>query len=365
MSAPLTQTLQHLEALVGFNTCNPPREIKTDEGLFAYLRQNLPEDFTLQIQDLGDGCINLLATRGNPSLLFNFHVDTVPVAEGWPRDPFALHVEGDRATGLGACDIKGAAACMLTAASNTSGDVALLFSSDEEAGSSRCIREFVADKPAYQGVVVAEPTQARAVVAHRGIATARGVFHGIPGHASERRALQDSALHEAARWTTAALEKASSWESLSYRELSGTRFNLGHLEGGQKPNMIAGEARVWWGVRPLPSQPLMETLEILQSCAPREDRVTWKTGFLGPSLPAEDPDGSLSADAASWAESLGLELGRAVDFWTEASLFSKAGYRSIVFGPGKIAQAHTAGEWVSLQDLAAVTDAYQRILRAP
>ena len=51
-----------------------------------------------------------------------------------------------------------------------------------------------------------------------------------------------------------------------------------------------------------------------------------------------------------------------VDFWTEAALFSEAGLDAIVYGPGDIAQAHTAGEWVALADLATALEAYDRIL---
>ena len=57
-------------------------------------------------------------------------------------------------------------------------------------------------------------------------------------------------------------------------------------------------------------------------------------------------------------------MGNAVDFWTEASLFSQAGMTAIVFGPGDIAQAHTADEWVALDQLQAYADAVARILDA-
>ena len=55
-------------------------------------------------------------------------------------------------------------------------------------------------------------------------------------------------------------------------------------------------------------------------------------------------------------------MGDPVDFWTEASLFSEAGFTAFVYGPGDIAQAHTAGEWVSLQELSVVADTYKRLL---
>lgn len=366
MTDDLGATLAHLEALVAFDTRNPPRLIDAGpDGIFGYIRRALGQAFTFQSWDLGQGCHSLLATRGQPRWLINVHLDTVPAAEGWSQDPLQLRVHGERAVGLGACDIKGAAACMLAAAAQTTGDVALLFTSDEEAGSSVCVRDFVQrfGPESFEAALVAEPTLGRAVVAHRGIATCRGTFSGVPGHASSRRALDDSALHDAARWASAALEQARRWEQASYRELSGVRFNLGHLEGGTKPNMIAGQAQVWWGTRPLPNQDPEEVVARLQSYAPHPSRVQWHKGFRGPSLPAsDDADGSASAQALAVASSLGLEPGAAVDFWTEASLFSQAGYTALVFGPGDIAQAHTAGEWVALEQLAQVQQAYQRIM---
>lgn len=66
--------------------------------------------------------------------------------------------------------------------------------------------------------------------------------------------------------------------------------------------------------------------------------------------------------ARDLADELGLPIGNAVDFWTEASLFSAAGMTAIVYGPGDIAQAHTADEWVALEDLERYTASIVRIL---
>ncbi|MCD6480542.1 M20/M25/M40 family metallo-hydrolase, partial [Candidatus Bathyarchaeota archaeon] len=48
-------------------------------------------------------------------LMLNGHLDTVPVCEGWSTDPFKPVVKGDRLYGLGALDMKGGLACLLTA----------------------------------------------------------------------------------------------------------------------------------------------------------------------------------------------------------------------------------------------------------
>ncbi len=352
----LQKTLEHLEHLVACDTQNPPR-LTAQSGVIGYLRTQLG-DFDLDFTDHGDGCHNLLATRGEPRILFNFHLDTVPASDAWQTDPFELQVDDERAVGLGACDIKGASACMLAAVEQTDGDVALLFTTDEEAGKSRCVRKFLERGLDFDAVIVAEPTQAKAVVEHRGISTARGVFSGVAGHASERRALADSAVHRAVRWAHEALAFAEGHEATTYRGLSGIRFNLGLLEGGIKPNVIAPEATVRFGCRPLPDQDGQALIAEIQRLAPDDADVDWQAGFFGPTLPA---DGDAAA-ARSIAEGLGLEIGEPVDFWTEAALFSEGGYPAVVYGPADIARAHTAGEWVALAQLEDVSEMYVRLL---
>jgi len=66
-------------------------------------------------------------------------------------------------------------------------------------------------------------------------------------------------------------------------------------------------------------------------------------------------------DARTLAQSLDIPIGDAVDFWTEAALFSQAGCTTFVYGPGDIAQAHSADEWVALRDLETAARTYLRI----
>jgi acetylornithine deacetylase len=354
----LSAALEHLEHLVGFDTQNPPRQIDGG-GLFAYCKAQLP-GFRVEVRDLGEGQVWLYAERGAPKALVNVHMDTVPAAEGYSRDPHRLHVQGGRAYGLGTADIKGAAACLLAVAQETTGPAAFLFSSDEEAGQSLCVRDFL-ERCSYAEVLVAEPTGCQAVLAHRGIGTATLAFSGTPGHASAPRALADSAVHEAVRWAARALEKAEEEARVpaAEGELVGLRMNLGVFEGGQKSNMIAGSARVRVGVRPPPGRAPLAVLEELRALAPHAERVRLEAGFLAPPLPAPGHD---DVAARVLAERLGLPLSLPVDFWTEASLFSQAGAAALVFGPGHIAQAHSADEFVELEQLALACAAYRRLV---
>ncbi len=358
----LNDILQHLAALVSFDTRNPPRRIGVG-GIFDYLRAQLP-GFRVEVVDHGDGAVSLLAVRGRPQLLFNVHLDTVPSSPGWSADPLALRVAGDRAIGLGACDIKGAAACLLAAAQATRGDAAFLFGSDEEANDARCIEAFLKKPHGFASVVVAEPTGGEAVLAHRGISSVLLRFKGQAGHASGAAAMEANALHQAMRWGARALDFVEGESHRRFGGLTGLRFNIGKVEGGIKANVIAPSAEVRFGFRPLPSHDIDELHARFGACAAPGTLERYEETFRGPPLPAGDvaeaEDRRLAA--RDLADALGLPIGGAVDFWTEASLFSAAGLTALVCGPGDIAQAHTADEWVSLAQLEAYAGAARRII---
>ncbi|MET0229443.1 MAG: acetylornithine deacetylase [Rhodanobacteraceae bacterium] len=361
MSELLDTTLTHLRTLVAFDTRNPPRAIGAD-GILAYLRDRLA-GFECTTIDHGAGAVSLHAVRGKPKRLFNVHLDTVPDSPHWSASPFALRVDGERAVGLGACDIKGAAAALLTAAASSDGDAAFLFTSDEEANDPRCIAAFLAKHQAYESVLVAEPTRCEAVLAHRGISSVLMRFAGRAGHASSASATIDSAVHQAARWSTRALAFAEAQSHARFGGLTGLRFNIGRIEGGIKANVVAPSAEVRFGLRPLPSMDtdaVLATLHDFADPAPSEFAET----FRGPSLPAGDVADAESRRLAARdvADALGLAIGNAVDFWTEASLFSQAGYTTFVFGPGDIAEAHTADEFVALSQLDAYTETVTRLI---
>ena len=355
MNTDLELTLRHLKALVACDTSNPPRKIK-QSGLIEYLSSL---DFIApQITDLGEGSLNILLTKGSPKYLINVHLDTVPAGDGWQSDPYDLTINDRRAFGLGACDIKGAAACLLTLIEKGLENYAILFSTDEEAGQSTCIKEYIKIQHAFEGVIVAEPTQNKAVTCHRGILTGTQEFFGIAGHSSEQRALTDNAIHKLTKWSDAALKVAESYNSKSFKDLQGIAFNLGLVEGGIKPNIIADHAQVKFGMRPLPGQSFDELLGEFNATTSKNN-AKFTAGFIAPALPAS---GDVS-EAESFADELGLALSPPVNFWTEASLFSEAGYRAIVYGPGNIADAHQPNESVDLGELNQALIDFKKIIQ--
>jgi acetylornithine deacetylase len=127
---------------------------------------------------------------------------------------------------------------------------------------------------------------------------------------------------------------------------------------------------VRFGFRPLPSHDIDALHLRFGACATAGALERYEEAFRGPSLPA---GASLGGDdsgaearrlaARDLADELGLPIGNAVDFWTEASLFSQAGMTAFVYGPGDIAQAHTADEYVMLEQLQRYADSITRLLQ--
>jgi acetylornithine deacetylase len=356
----LTPILERLEALVACDTQNPPRLINGDSEIFQLCENLVGSGFQTRTWDHGEGHVSWYAVRGKPRVLFNVHLDTVPSGEGWDSDPLRLLVKDGQAWGRGSCDIKGAAAVLLNLAEQGAQDMALLFTSDEEGGGGCCVNKFIAGGEAerYEQVIVAEPTCCEAILGHRGFLSVKTRFRGEPGHSSEPRALQDNANHQMARWATAALQLA---ERKKQSEADpGSCINIGLVDGGTKSNVIAGSAFVHWSARLQPGESNEDFLLEIQACDADGSATTWEVPFSGGALPAS---GQTDGLARSFCDRHGIGIGDPVDFWTEASLFSQAGLPAIVLGPGHIAQAHVANEWVALDQLSTAHELYGRVVK--
>lgn len=354
------RVLAHLQALVACDTQNPPRKIDAGSDIFAYCSQVVGSDFRVRTWDHGDGHVSWFAVRGKPRVLFNVHLDTVPNGEGWDTNAQALWQDGGRVYGRGTCDIKGAAAVLLSLAEQGAENLALLFTSDEEGAGGCCVDHFLQTGEARQfdQVIVAEPTQCRAILGHRGFLSVKTWFSGDPGHSSEPRALKDNANHQMSSWAARAIDLAAARKANA--DDPGSCFNIGIVEGGVKSNVIAGGAFVHWSARLQPGDSNDEFLQQVKGCVDERGSVRWEVPFKGEPLPAS---GMNDTAARAFCERHGLPVGEPVHFWTEASLFSAAGLPALVLGPGDIAQAHAANEWVAVEQLQTARQLYAEVIR--
>jgi acetylornithine deacetylase len=340
--------LDHLAALVAFDTAAPPRANATRAAL-DYLRAQLPR-FRIESTDHGDGAVSMLATRGQPRRVFAASLDTVPATAGWTADPLQLRIASGRAHGLGVCDAKGAVAALLAVANATRGDFALMFHSGARTGDGNAIAAFRARELGIREAIVAGPTRCEAVLAHRGASSVLLRFRG-------------NASRHARRWHARALELVAAESRARFGGLTGLGFEVLDA-GGRIGAPPASGAPLRFGFAPLPTHDVDALHVRFGGCAAPGSLLRYEETSRRPSLPAGDAARAEERrlEARDLADGLDLPIGNAVDSWSPASLFSQAGLTAIAYGPGDVAQAHAPDEWVSLAQLRGHAEEVARML---
>jgi acetylornithine deacetylase len=304
----------------------------------------------------GDPGAYLFARWGAPRRVINVHLDTVPANAGWSRDPWTPYVADGRLYGLGSADTKGAIAATLVAVDATRPrDFGVVFSGDEERGSS-AIRAFLAGPhaAAIREAIVCEPTARTAGVAHRGVVGQRARLTGPGGHSSNADHLPKP-IAGLARLAAALDDLAIRRRHDGPPAMQGTCLNLASLTGGVAYNVVPARAELEWSLRPYPGF----------------DRAGWDREVAA-IVAAIDPaigvvatidHAPFSCDAlASLVEGHVRSVG-VLQYWTEAALWAEHGKDAIVIGPGDIAQAHAANEFVALDDLDWAVGVFRSLVR--
>jgi len=286
----------------------------------------------------------IFARWGTARRVINAHVDTVPANAGWSRDPWSPHVADGKLYGLGSADTKGAIAATLVALDATKPtNVGVLFSGDEEHG-SRVMHEFLASPHCKEirEVIVCEPTARTAGTSHRGVVGQSATLEGAGGHSSKAD-FMPKPLVQLAKLALAIDAMGLARLHDGPPGMTGLCLNIAALHGGVAFNVIPQRGQLEWSLRPYPGF----------------DRAGWEAE-LARAIHAIDPAIVLASgvdhtpfhcDALADAVRPFVTKVGSLDFWTEAALYQAHGIDAIVVGPGDIAQAHAADEFVTLDDL--------------
>ena len=292
-------------------------------------------------------------------------------------DPFKVKVSDGRMHGRGTCDTKGSGAAMLWAMARyhrerpDGNNVALLFSLDEEMGKLG-IDSFVRhdmntlpSKPA--GAVVGEPTLLRPVVAHNGMVRWSIRTKGVAAHSSDPTRGR-SAISMMAR-VIVELETRYIPSLTAVHPLTGkAQCSLNVIRGGEAINVIPESCEIKVDRRTVPGEdqskiiPTVDAhLDTLRAADPTL-QVLHGEPFFDPSL---DPAGNESyislVQRVLRANQLD-DTAIGAPYGTEASNLSNAGVPAVVLGPGDIAQAHSADEWIALDQLNRAIEVYYALM---
>ncbi|HKE15713.1 MAG TPA: M20/M25/M40 family metallo-hydrolase [Kofleriaceae bacterium] len=301
------------------------------------------------------------ARWGQPRLLVNTHIDTVPPNRSWSRDPFAPLVDGDRLVGLGSADTKGAAAAILCALEREQPrDVAVLFSGDEEF-TGTCARAFLASPRAagIERALVSEPTRRRVGVRHRGVACFRAEVASAGGHSSRADRLPKPIV-ALARLAVELDGVAGRWIDRGPPGMTGLCMNVASIDGGVAFNVVPERAALTFSFRAPPGcDRTALDRDLVQAVA----SAALEQGPSVKMVEVMDRPPFATAALDAFAPLLGELVDDPVqlDFWTEAAVMAEAGIDAVVIGPGDIAVAHGADEWVPLADLDWAVDTYASV----
>lgn len=307
-------------------------------------------------------------TQGGVAL--SGHTDVVPVdGQVWESDPFVLHRRDGRFYGRGTADMKGFLACVLAAVPDfkrrsLKTPIHIAFSYDEEIG---CIgvRPMIAELgdtlPKPRLVIVGEPTGMRVIDAHKGPVRWQVDVVGRAAHSS-MAPLGVNAITYAMR-LIAELHRIEAELKASpaaprfdppYATLQVTR-----IEGGTATNIVPVSCTFSFDIRSVPGLDIdgienrikafakIECLPEMRRIAPEAEITIVRANNVPPF--AVEPQSEIVPLAMKLA---GQNATHAVSYATEAGLFQDAGCQSIVCGPGDIAEAHTANEWIAESELA-------------
>ncbi|HWH69567.1 MAG TPA: M20/M25/M40 family metallo-hydrolase [Candidatus Sulfotelmatobacter sp.] len=322
-------------------------------------------------QPLAPGRSNLLV-RLSPAapvrqrILLAPHLDTVNA----PDDQFLPRRQGGRLYGRGACDTKGTVAAMVTALCELAGSgrrppstevvfAGLIDEEHSQAGSRGLLASgFKADL-----AIVGEPTRLKVVTAHKGSLWLRLETQGKAAHGA-RPELGRNAVHCMARIVDLLeTDYAAQLSTRSHALLGPPTVNVGTISGGSQPNIVPDHCAILIDRRTLPGETQAGVCREIQQLLRRANlKAQFDNAKFAPCPPLEtDPQLPL---VKSFLRSAGQRQPAGVHYFCDAAILAEGGIPSVVFGPGDIAQAHTAEEWIELASLERARALLVQFLRA-
>jgi acetylornithine deacetylase/succinyl-diaminopimelate desuccinylase-like protein len=366
--------IELLQALVRIPSVNPSGDPGTAEvgetACARYIAQRLEDGGArVELREILPGRPNVLgcfpADRpGKPKLLLCPHTDTVSVA-GMTIDPFAAERRQGRVYGRGATDTKGTISAMLCALWELRAELARLQHEiwfvglmDEEAGNSGA----TAAAAEFQGAdfaLVGEPTQCDIVNTHKGVTWLLVTTKGHSAHAATPQ-LGENAIYKMADVLRCVRDELA--PSLAQHRdpvLGVPTASAGVVRGGSKVNIVPEACTLELDLRTVPAQDQAKLVEEVRA------RLRGAVADVQVELIRKHQP-LYTSPAHPCVQALIAAGGRCVGapWFCDGSLLASAGgIPSVAAGPGDIAQAHTADEWLAEEDLRRGVRFYADFLR--
>lgn len=403
------ETIALVRELIHFPTENPRLsgvEPGAEADLQNYVADRLKKDgLDVDIWDVTPKRPNIVATRkgkgGGRSLIFNGHVDVVPVGDlsDWARDPWAAEMEDGKIWGRGAVDMKAGIAAGITALEaveragvKLKGDFLINTVIDEETGGDGT-RATLDRGYKANAVIVAEPTNLNIQSVEGGLEWLRVVVRGVAGHTAFRyrsvhaggKGKAVNAIEKMMKLLNSVMELERYWgvHKVHPQMPKGiTTINIGVILGGTgggkdgmpnaiiTPSTFPDYCSVLLSLKYLPDEKIedvkAEFEDYIQRVAQADPwlrdhppEIEW--GVSGVAFPPVEvlPDHPLiQSISAAHREIVGEPHYPGFEAVTDLAWFAGRGIPGSMYGPGPVETAHSVDEHVSVDELIASTKVF-------
>ena len=366
------ELVQLLQSLVRIPSVNPALadapsvggEARLCHFLDAHLRTR---GFRTEILEVIPGRPNVIGRFGPAkpayTVMIEGHTDTQGI-HGMTVDPFAAGIRDGRLYGRGACDTKGPTAAALHALDPATleklagAGVQVIFAGavGEERGNLGAEQLVDAGVTADEALVL-EPTDLHVVHAHKGTFWFEIEVRGRAAHGSQPENGCNAVLGMGraieALLALSATEAAGRENAL----LGRTTTNVGVIRGGTSINIVPDRCVIEVDCRTLPGEDTAARLTRLRDALRELQAAGHFAGFdvrlIKETVPFETAASSpMIARLREAVADLGVApVSGGVGWYSDAGPLSRVAKHVAVFGPGSIAQAHTADEFIELQSL--------------
>lgn len=370
------EVLRLARALIAARSENPGGTEDAAAAVAADALEGLDAGPQILRSDAGrPSVVAAIGSGERPHLAWNGHLDVVPAGDPgtWVRPPWDGMVDDGRLIGRGACDMKGPIAAALAAGAairragvELGGTLRYHLAADEEVGGihgTMVMRDRgLIDQDAC---IVGEPSDLQIGLAERGGAWFTVTARGTAAHGSQ----PERGVNAIATMARFVLRVREVLPDIEHPLVGRPSVNVALVEGGHAPNAVPDRCVADVDRRLIPGETIAEI----------------RAGFdeLFERMRAEDPTTRIAAECREWTDpaeatpdsaiaelcrrAVTEETGtrpRDVGFTgiTDARFYiNDAAIPTVILGPGSLADAHTAGEFVRVDDLVAAARIYARV----
>lgn len=354
--------IQFLQQLLQIDSSNPPgnEHLVTEAFINRCKEKGLPYKVTFLDKNRSNFEVTLQG-KSDKQLFLCGHMDTVSPGSGeWNYSPFSGEIVDGRIYGRGASDMKSGLAGMFLAMEEMfltdaipPATVTFLATAGEEVDSCGA-RAFLKDneKRKIGALVIAEPTDEKIVIGHKGALWLEITTFGRTSHGSMPEQ-GINAVDHMLKVIQVLNEMKVGWRA-EKEPLGQSSLAVTMIEGGVQTNVIPDKCRIRVDIRTVPPQSHNSFIELLKSkldqLIEQDEIFQYRVEIIldRPSILTQPSEDIIQIAQMLKGRSNTDHFG--VSYYTDGAVLNpRSDIPTLIYGPGDEKLAHQPNEWVSIE----------------